>query len=429
VDAPPDGVAPRQSGGSFAAVARIALALGLGQSAFQAFLATLPVAMVAVGRPDGEIGVAVGAASIFTVIASLAAGGLIDRYGGARMFVVGAALLFCGSAAFALGIVRADSPLPLLLVVRCIQGAGIAATLPAALSLVPALVSPARLPTALASAGVAANVSLAIVPPVTLIILDHYGLGAVGLAAALTSASGAALLLAGRARGTGRSSPQRSRRFRVAWRPEWAGPLVTCTLFIVHWGVVTSYLPQRAEAVGADIGLFFSGDAVALLAARIPGGMLVGRLGSMRLVIVGLMVTSVSIALLLLPLSTPLLVISGAGTGLGAALVLPAVLIDLSTRSGHADRGSAFALYGVSFGVGIALGSIGGAPLIGLVGFSGLIVGGIGMCVAAAAVALWDSRRWTHLGGPASAAGQAPAEPDDLEAQAVVEAETEATGA
>jgi MFS family permease len=275
----------------------------------------------------------------------------------------------------------------------------------------------------MASAGVAANVSLAIVPPVTLVILDRYGLPAVGLAAAITSVGGALLLLSGFRGAQVRPASAGSRRFRLGWRTEWKGPLVACTLFIVHWGVITSYLPQRAEAAGADIGLFFTGDAVALLAARIPGGMLVGRFGSLRLMLAGFAVTSVSVSLLLLPLTTPLLVVAGVGVGMGAALVLPAVLIDLSHRSGDSDRGSAFGLYGVSFGVGIALGSIGAAPFIESIGFGGLLVTGIALCGVAAAVALWDARR------PAAPGLGAAPDADDLEAQAIVEAETESTGA
>lgn len=380
--------------------------------------------MVAVGRPDSEIGLVVGAASVFLVVVSLAVGGMVDLYGGRLLFLVGAGLLFFPALLFALGIVGAGSPLPALLAVRFIQGAGLAALVPAALSLVPGLVSDSRLPTALAAVGVAANVSLAIVPPITLVMLESYGLGAVAVAAALSSAAAALLLIPRVGSARRPSRPDGSRRFRLAWRPEWTGPLVSCGLFIVHWGVITSYLPQRAEAAGADIGLFFTGDAVALLAARIPGGYLVGRLGSLRLMVIGLVVTGASVTLLLLPLTTPLLIAAGVGTGLGAALVLPAVLVELSRRSGPADRGSAFGLFSVAFGVGITVGSIGAAPLIEPLGFNALLVVGIVMALLAAVVAAWDDRRFGGIGPAAPASVDAAA----LAARAAAETEVESTG-
>ena len=43
---------------------RLAFAQGFAQVGFHAWIATLPVAMAAAGRPDGEIGAVVGAAAI-----------------------------------------------------------------------------------------------------------------------------------------------------------------------------------------------------------------------------------------------------------------------------------------------------------------------------------------------------------------------------
>lgn len=405
-------------------IVRLATGLGFGQSSFQAWIATLPVAMVLAGRTDTDIGIAVGAAAIFNVIASLAVGGLIDRYGGARLFMVGSALLLAGSLAFAAGIVEASSPLPALFAVRFIQGAGLAAIIPSGLSMVPALVTGPRLPTALASVGVAANISLALVPPLTLVVLDHCSLAGVGVAAAISGIAGAVLI------GTMRSvrhapTDAGGHRFRFGWRRSWTAPLLACSLYIVHWGVITSYLPQRAEAAGAEIGLFFSGDAVALLLVRIPGGHLVGRFGATRMMVSGLAITVASVALLLLPVTTPLLVIAGAGTGLGAAFVLPAVLIELTLRSNDADRGSAFGLYSVAFGSGIVIGSIGAAPFVNVLGFHGILLIGIGACLVAAAVSAWDSRRPSTPSEPPDAADAQR----NIEARLIAEAETEPSGA
>lgn len=217
---------------------RLVLGMGLAQSGFHAFIASLPLAMVAVGRPDDEIGAIMGSAAVFNLMAALAAGGLIDRYGGRLVYTVGTTLLASGSLLLALGIVNADDPAPMLVLVRLLQGVGLAGVLPAVASLVPGMVSRARLPTALAFVGVAANVSMAVMPPISIAILNGASLQVLGGVMVAITALGLVLLapikraerVAGNAAGGGRP-----RRFRPAWRPSWAAPIAITFLFVAHW--------------------------------------------------------------------------------------------------------------------------------------------------------------------------------------------------
>jgi MFS family permease len=255
------------------------------------------------------------------------------------------------------------------------------------------MVSPARLPVALGFVGVAANLSLAIVPPASLVILEQGSLELVGWATAALVALGLLLLVPiadAERHQREQARAERPHRFRPAWRPSWASPLAISFLFIAHWGVVTGYLPQRAEAAGADIGLFFTGDALALLAVRVPAGWLAGRIGVGPLVVAGVLLTSASLSLLLLPPTTALLILAGIGTGAGGAMTLPTLMIELTHRSSAVDRGSAFGLYSVAFGAGIAIGSIGIAPFYAALGFEAALLIGIGACLTAGVLAVVD---------------------------------------
>ncbi|MBA2255043.1 MAG: MFS transporter, partial [Chloroflexi bacterium] len=361
----------------------------------------LPLAMLAAGHENGEIGAIVGAASVFNIGAALVSGGLIDRFGGRVVFLGGAGCFAVAGVLLATGLATAGGPVGMLLVVRLLQGIGLGAVMPAVLSMVPTLVERRHLPMALGFVGVAANLSLAVVPPLSLVVLDQASLAV--LAAMTVGVMGAAALVVWPIRPQRGSAgpPPAPHSFRPKWRRAWLGPLAITLLFIVHWGVLTGYLPQRAAAAGADVGLFFTGDALALLAVRIPGSYLAGRFGSRWICVGGLAIGSVGLLLLLLPPTTPLLIAAGALSGAGAGLVLPTLLLDLTTRSDASDRGSAFALFSVAFSIGIALGSIGIAPVIDVAGFEVALAMGIAASALAAAVAVVDHPAVAARSGPA----------------------------
>lgn len=65
-------------------------------------------------------------------------------------------------------------------------------------------------------------------------------------------------------------------------------------------------------------------------------------------------------------------------------------MLALTERSTDADRGSAFALYSACFAGSIALGSIGTAPLIGILGFETLLALSMVTLGVSAAVAYAD---------------------------------------
>ena len=86
-----------------------------------------------------------------------------------------------------------------------------------------------------------------------------------------------------------------SRRFGITFRREWAMPLLIVVTYVAHWGAVTAYLPIRAEEAGANIGLYFAADGIAIFAMRIPTGWLVDRVTSRTLILIGSGMTFVAI--------------------------------------------------------------------------------------------------------------------------------------
>lgn len=395
---------------------RLAVALFALQAGFHGFTASLPVALARAGVPDGEIGLIVGLAALVQVPAAFVGGALVDRFGGLRLLATGGVAYLIGAGVLLLpGLDPATDRVPFV-VARVSQGIGIAMTLPAALSLVPGLVAPDRRGFGLAFMGSAHNLTLIVLPPLSLAVLGTgSALGRVAVVVAAIVVAGIVLLFAPRVgvragvaamaaaaaagprsdggdRADGSAGPAlATRRFGFAFRREWAPPLVITLLYVAHWGVVTAYLPQRAELAHADVGLFFVADGVAVLALRIPSGWLADRVQPRWLVLAGLALTAIAIGLLVLPATTPILIAAGTLTGSGAGLILTPLLVEISRRSTDADRGSAFALISAALAGALVLGSIGAAPIIVSVGFEATILVTIVGLAFAAVVALADS--------------------------------------
>ena len=375
-----------------AGVIRLSIALFLVQAGFHGFTVSIPLAMARAGRPDADIGAIVGIAALVQIAAALVGGALIDRFGAIRLLVVGG-LAYLGATAilFVSGI--GPEATPAVVVARVLQGTGFGLVVPSVLSVVPSLVPAARRGMAIATAGSAHNITFVALPPLSLAVLNLYGLPGVTIMVAVFVVAALALALARPI--TLREQAEThleaaKRRFGFAWRPAWLAPLAIVLLFVMHWGVVSAYLPQRAEAAGADISLFFVADGLFVLLTRIPAGWLADRVPQLWPVVAGIALTFVGIALLFDPPTTPILVLSGTLTGVGAALIVQPLMLALTARSGDADRGSAFALFSATFSAGLAIGTIGTAPLIGTLGYGTLLTIALAALGGSAVVALLD---------------------------------------
>jgi MFS family permease len=387
-------------------VLRLSIALLLVQAGFHAYTASLPLALARAGTPDAIVGLVMGVAAIVQIPAAILGGRLVDRFGGSRLFTVGAGAYLAGTAVLLLAGADVAGAIAPFVLVRMLQGAGIALVPPSSMSLVPRLVPPHRLANGLAINSAAQNLTLVLAPPLSLAILDATSLRGVAIAAFVVVLLG--MLLAQRLplRAPVASPPTMaaaSRRFGITFRREWLVPLLLVVTYVAHWGAVTSYLPIRAEQAGADIGLYFAFDGVAIFLMRLPTGWLVDRVSSRLLILVGAAMTFSAIGMLLLPLTTPLLILSGLVGGAGGGLVLTPITVELSRRSTDADRGSAFALFSGGMATAMSLGSIGGAPVVALLGLSAALA--MGMILIAVAMVLTVADSSLGRGGPRGGTG------------------------
>ncbi len=393
-------------------VFRLAVALFAVQAGFHAFTASLPIALARAGVPDPQIGVIVGTAALVQIPAAFVAGVVVDRVGGLRAFTVGGLAYLMGCAILLLPGVEPGGPSAPFFAARVFQGIGIAATLPAALSLVPRLVAADRRGFGLAFVGSAHNLTLVAIPPLSLVVLAATSLHGVALMAVAFVLTGLAIVrvVPFPFRPTGESGADgptgvARRHLGFAFRRAWTSLIAIDLLYIAHWGVIVAFLPQRAEAAGANIGLFFVADGIAILLSRVPSGWLSDRIRPILLVITGLTATAVAVLVLTLPPTTHLLIVAGVLTGAGGGLVITPLLVEMSRRSRDADRGSAFSLFSAANAGALAIGSIGGAIVLGAFGFGGAMLATLAGVAGAGVVAMLDQglrRRPPPIQAPAA---------------------------
>jgi len=374
-------------------ILRLSLAVLLVQSGFHAYTAALPLAFARAGVADAAIGLIMGLAALVQIPVALVGGRLVDAFGGTRLFTLGGIAYLLATLLLLLPGVEVDGSLVPFVAVRILQGAGIALVLPAALALVPRLVNASRLANGLSIVGAAQNLTLVLAPPISLAILARASLDGVAMAVVGVLIVGIVL---------GQRLPLRpyqpapttlaaaTRRFGITFRRTWTVPLLIVVTYVAHWGAVTAYLPIRAEQAGADIGLYFVADGIAIFLMRVPTGWLVDRVTSRLLIVVGAGMTMAAVGMLLLPLTTELLVVSGLLGGAGGGIVLTPITVELSRRSSDADRGSAFSLLSGSLAAAMTLGSIGGAPIVAVFGLSAALAISMGLIGVSMALTIGD---------------------------------------
>lgn len=393
-------------------ILRLATALFLVQAGFHAYTAAMPLALARAGTPDAAIGLVMGSSALVQIPAAITGGRLLDAFGGNRLFTVGALAYLVATGVLLLPGVDPGGSLVPFVVARVLQGIGIALAIPSALTMVPHLVPVARLSFGIAYVGAAQNLTLVVIPPVSIWVLNAASLDGVAVMVVAVVLVGMLLgqRLPARVAAAAPDPAMRvaRRRFGITFRREWTVPLLIVITYVAHWGAVTAYLPARAEAAGADIGLYFAADGIGIFLMRLPTGRLVERFTLRTLILAGAGMTAVAIGMLLFPLTTPMLIVSGLMGGAGGAMVMTPATIELSRRSTDADRGSAFALFSGSLASAIALGAIGGAPIVALFGLPAALAVGIGLIGVSMALAATDRSLAEPMAGEPSAAPAAP---------------------
>ncbi|MHB8573269.1 MAG: MFS transporter [Candidatus Dormibacteria bacterium] len=333
----------------------LACASFAGFSSLYLLLAALPLYFQSLGLGGWQIGLLVGASSISATLMTIVMGRLIDRFGRKRFLLLGAlasvtsALLYIGIKGF----------LPLLLV-RLVHGLLPAAFITAAFALVGDLVPEARRGWAIGTYGMFGTLAHTIAPAIG-VAIAQYSYRALFVTCAV--AATVAFLLGASVREP-RLAPAPPGA-PTGFQRRWLSPLFVAGACSVSYGALVTFLPLFAVQRGmGNPGLFFGIQAATVFALRAFGGRLSDNWGRFRVAAPGAGFMVLGLLAVIIAQTIVGMIAGAILYGIGAALVYPALSALVLEGSHSRNRGTAAASYNVGFGLGIAIGSVGGGVAV-----------------------------------------------------------------
>ena len=317
------------------------------------------------GFSDLIVGVVIGIQFLATVLTRGYAGGLTDHFGGKRAALQGAAVCALGGLLYLVSAIPGLSPaasLAIIVVGRLAAGFGESQFVTGCVSWSIASVGPQRAGMSMSWTGIAMFAALAIGAPIGMALYHGYGLQAVMIACILAPLIAA--VIAFREVSYTTAAGQRLSFYRVI------GQIWREGLGLMLQGVGLSGLTAFASLYFAarswgHAGLVMTAFGIGFIFARVALGSLPDRMSGYRVALWSLVIEATGQAMLWF---APYEIVALAGalvTGLGCALVFPALGVEALKRVLPANRGSAMgafvAFLDIAYGVsGPAAGAIAG---------------------------------------------------------------------
>lgn len=336
---------------------------------FQMLMPTIPVYAEKLGGSQSEAGLVMGIFAVSAVLIRPFAGRAIDIYGRKVIFLLGLGVFFISVLAY--------NWLPtvlLLMAFRLIHGFGWGASSTAAGTIAADTIPRQRLTEGMGYYGLASDIAMAVAPAYGLFLTGRYGFPS------LFFSSGAAILMAMVLAFliSYRRVPQTNRAARTvflekaAFRPSLLMFFVTLT-----FGAIVSFLALYASQLGiANIGIFFTFYALALMLSRPLFGRLADRRGFDIVMIPGILAILVAMFLLYRAeaYSQPLtlLLLAAVIYGLGFGAVQPSLQAMAVLNVAFNRRGAANGTFYSAFDLGIGLGSGIGGVIADVWGYSAM---------------------------------------------------------
>ena len=321
-------------------------------SVFFILIPTIPIYLSKLGSTEAGIGVLVGAMSASSIVLRPLVGRTLLRAHEKDFMIAGALIYAFSSIAYLI-----SKPFWPFLIVRILQGIGLALFATASFTLILRISPEARRGQSLSYFYLAFNMAFALAPYLGMLLINHFGFPVLFLACAGLSLCSLFITMKLEKRPVDpldapsiQSQPFLSREALPA--------AIMAFMASMIWGAVTAFFPLYALSHGvANPGLFFAALAITLIVARSFGGKILDMYSREKVLLPCLVAQIIAMALLAFSRNLPMFVLVAVIWGMGNAFLYPS-LIAFATDLVGSSRGPAIGTYLALSDLGAGMGSV-----------------------------------------------------------------------
>ena len=331
---------------------------------FNVLLATLPIYLKTVGGKESEIGLVLGVFAITALLVRPFVGIAGDMWGKKKFMIIGGIAMAMSPLLY----IVSNSVLPMI-GVRLFQGLAFGIISTALGALIADIVPASRRGEAVGYFGMSNNIAMAAGPALGIVVMQSWGFtnlffvsASIGLLSVIFSLPV--------------NEPARQPRPTSVTRP----PLVVRSALLpasvlfcyaLTFGSVVTFLPLFAVTRGlSNPGLFFTVQALVVLALRSFTGRLSDRIGRKTVALPGLMFCTISLILISQVSSTTMFLVAAALYALAFSCIQPPMTAMVIDRVKPEIRGAAMGTFISAMDAGIGGGAFLWGVVAGLTGYS-----------------------------------------------------------
>lgn len=322
-------------------------------SVSQTLMTTLPLYLSMLQATEVEIGVLIGSLSVASLVLRPLVGRLLLRTP-EKTFMIGGSLLFAiSSAAYLIA-----PPFWPLLLVRMLQGVGLASFNTASVTFIANITSESRRGQSLSYFFLSFNIALALAPTCGMFVVNHFGF--VVLFAICIGLSLCSLFTVSKLENrapTALAEDSNESEFQIVTRI--FPPTFMFLLAHIIWGALAAFFPLFAVSQGvSNPGLFFGAYAIVLILARGLGGGIIDLYSRKKILLPCLASYVIGMMVLAFSKTLPMFIVVAVITGAGHAFLMPCLMayaLDLAGVSRGPAMGIISAMGDLGMGVGPVL--------------------------------------------------------------------------
>jgi predicted MFS family arabinose efflux permease len=326
-------------------------------SVFFILIPTIPIYLSRLGATEAGIGVLVGALSVSSLVLRPFIGRALLKTRERDFMIAGSLLFAISSVAYLFA-----TPFWPFLIVRILQGIGLALFATASFTLVVRISPVAHRGQSINYFYLAINVAFALAPSFGIALINHFNFSVLFLVCAGLSLGSLFISLKLKKEETD-SLDDRSIKGQPLLSRGALPPAIMSFMGSTIWGAVTAFFPLYAIHHGvSNPGLFFGALAISLISARSFGGKILDLYAREKILLPCIAAQIIAMALLAFSTNLPMFILVAVIWGLGNAFYYPTLVayaIDLAGPSHGPAIGTYMALS--DFGAGM------GAVIMGIV--------------------------------------------------------------